>query len=102
MERSDIPLSRKSSWTAAGRTRLDFLEREGKGEWYSSITPGQNGLCVACSATASNKNSGSAVLNKFIHCGIFFRYLPSNKPGWLYTSAGRSKNTSFEIHRIWF
>jgi hypothetical protein len=28
MERSDIPLFRKSSWATAGRTRLDFLERE--------------------------------------------------------------------------
>jgi hypothetical protein len=30
IERSDIPLFRKSSWATAGRARLDFLEREWK------------------------------------------------------------------------
>jgi hypothetical protein len=32
MERSDIPPFRKSSWATAGRTRLDFLEREFKAQ----------------------------------------------------------------------
>jgi hypothetical protein len=32
MERSDIPLFRKSSWTTVGRTRLDLLEREEKSQ----------------------------------------------------------------------
>jgi hypothetical protein len=39
MERSDIPLFRKSSWATAGRTRLDFLERESKVQMERSDIP---------------------------------------------------------------
>jgi hypothetical protein len=44
LERSDIPLSRKSSCTDVGRTRLDFLERDNN--WSEATSRSLENLLV--------------------------------------------------------